>query len=93
MSTTPIKSRSNSPNYDLNLCHDQSCLSQDYACLKPDFLDDNELLIRTRLTILSPSYTSSMRSADGMKVYRMPKTPVIMASKDGNTYQLAIQGY
>lgn len=44
MSTTPIKSRSNSPNYDLNLCHDQSCLSQDYACLKPDFLDDNELL-------------------------------------------------
>ncbi len=56
-------------------------------------LDDNELLLRTRLTILSPSYTSSMRSADGMKVYRMPKTPVIMASKDGNTYQLAIQGY
>ena len=56
-------------------------------------LDDSELLIRTRLTVLSPSYTSSMRSADGMKVYRMPKTPVIMASKDGNTYQLAIQGY
>jgi intracellular multiplication protein IcmK len=56
-------------------------------------IDDSELLIRTRLTILSPSYTSSMRSADGMKVYRMPKTPVIMASKDGNTYQLAIDGY
>ncbi|MBP9721561.1 MAG: hypothetical protein KBD64_00210 [Gammaproteobacteria bacterium] len=56
-------------------------------------LDDNELLLRTRLTVLSPSYTSSMRSADGMKVYRMPKTPVIMASKDGNTYQLAVEGY
>lgn len=54
---------------------------------------DSELLIRTRLTVLSPSYTSSMRSADGMKVYRMPKTPVIMASKDGNTYQLAVEGY
>lgn len=56
-------------------------------------LDDRELLIRTRLTILSPAYTSSMRSPDGMKVYRLPKTPLIMASKDGNTYQLSINGY
>lgn len=56
-------------------------------------LDDEELLIRTRLTILSPSYTSSMRSPDGMKVYRMPKTPLVMAAKDGGTYQLAIKGY
>lgn len=56
-------------------------------------LDEEELLIRTRLTILSPSYTASMRSADGMKVYRMEKTPVIMAAKDGNTYQLNIEGY
>lgn len=56
-------------------------------------LDDNELLIRTRLTILSPAYTNSMRSPDGMKVYRMPKTPLIMAARDGNTYQLTISGY
>lgn len=56
-------------------------------------LNDEELLIRTRLTILSPSYTGSMRSPDGTKVYRMPKTPIIMAAKDGNTYKLAINGY
>lgn len=56
-------------------------------------MNDEELLIRTRLTILSPSYTSSMRSPDGMKVYRMPKTPLIMATKDGNTYKLAVNGY
>jgi intracellular multiplication protein IcmK len=56
-------------------------------------LGDKELLIRTRLTILSPSYSASMRSSDGLKVYRMEKTPVIMAAKDGNTFQLNIEGY
>lgn len=56
-------------------------------------LNDKELLIRTRLTILSPSYSSSMRSPDGMKVYRMAKTPLIMAARDGNTYQLSLNGY
>lgn len=56
-------------------------------------LDDSEILLRTRLTVLSPSYTSSMRSADGMKVYRMNKTPLIIASKDGNTYRLNVEGY
>lgn len=56
-------------------------------------LNDDELLIRTRLTILSPAYTNSMRSPDGMKVYRLPRTPLIMAAKDGSTYQLTITGY
>jgi intracellular multiplication protein IcmK len=56
-------------------------------------MGDQDLLLRTRLTVLSPAYQNSMRSADGTKVYRMKKTPVILAVEGGNTVQLGIGGY
>ncbi len=38
----------------------------------------NRLLLRTRLTVLSPSWLSTMRSPDGTNVYEMVKPPVIL---------------
>jgi len=54
---------------------------------------NGSLLLRTRLTLLSPSYDSSLSSADGMNVYKLSKTPLILAAKDGEPVQLSIQGY
>lgn len=51
------------------------------------------LLLRTRLTLLSPSYDSSLSSADGMNVYKLSKTPLILAARDGEPVQLSIQGF
>jgi intracellular multiplication protein IcmK len=50
------------------------------------------LFVRTRVTILSPGWISSMSSPDGTHVYELPKTPVILASQRGATLQLSIRG-
>lgn len=50
------------------------------------------LYLRTRLTVLSPSWMSSMRSPDGTHVYELVKTPVVLASFRGQITQLTIQG-
>jgi intracellular multiplication protein IcmK len=39
--------------------------------------------IRTPLTLLSPSWNSSTSSADGMKVYTIQNTPVLLLSNNG----------
>tara|TARA_R110000868_G_scaffold32183_10_gene117365 strand:- start:8168 stop:9187 length:1020 start_codon:yes stop_codon:yes gene_type:complete len=54
---------------------------------------NGNLLLRTRLTLLSPSYDNSLSSADGMHVYKLNKTPLILAARDGEPVQLSIQGY
>lgn len=50
------------------------------------------LFVRTRVTILSPGWISSMSSPDGTHVYELPKTPVILASQRGAMLQLSIRG-
>ncbi len=52
----------------------------------------DRLFLRTRLTILSPSWLSTMRSPDGTNVYEMVKAPVILASLRGKIIQLNIKG-
>lgn len=53
---------------------------------------DGNLFLRTRLTVLSPSWISSMTSADGMHAYELEKTPVVLVSARGKVVQLSIQG-
>lgn len=51
----------------------------------------DKLYLRTRMTLLSPGWTSSMTSADGTHAYQMPLSPVILASKNGQTVQLTLE--
>ncbi len=53
---------------------------------------NGHLFLRTRLTVLSPSWISSMTSGDGMNAYEIQKTPVVLASSRGKMVQLTIQG-
>ncbi len=39
--------------------------------------------LRTPLTLLSPGWSSSVASADGMRVYEIPNTPVVLLSDKG----------
>lgn len=52
----------------------------------------DSLFLRTRLTILSPGWSATVSSADGMKVYEIQKTPVILISQRGEIGQLRIKG-
>lgn len=51
-----------------------------------------EIYLRTRLTVLSPGWISSMSSPDGTNAYELPKTPVVLVSKRGAVSQLSIAG-
>lgn len=51
-----------------------------------------KIYLRTRLTVLSPGWISTLSSADGMHAYEMPQTPVILASENGKMVKLTIQG-
>lgn len=57
------------------------------------WLTGDKLFIRTRLTILSPSWIASMASPDGTKAYEMQKTPLILVSNQGKVMQLKIEGF
>ena len=50
------------------------------------------MYIRTRLTILSPGWISMMSSADGMHVYKMSDSPILLVSWHGKVMQLKIEG-
>jgi intracellular multiplication protein IcmK len=56
------------------------------------WLAGDRLLIRTRLTILSPEWTATMSSADGTRVYELNPTPLILASREGQSVSLKIEG-
>lgn len=56
------------------------------------WLYGNKLYLRTRATVLSPGFISSMSSPDGTHVYELPKAPVILASEQGSMIQLTIKG-
>lgn len=46
--------------------------------------------VRTPLTLLSPAWDSSMRSADGTQVYVLPETPVLLMSDSGQLMRVKI---
>jgi len=54
---------------------------------------DNVLYLRTRLSVLSPGWLATMSSADGVRVYEMGATPMILASQDGQMVTLKVEGW
>jgi intracellular multiplication protein IcmK len=57
------------------------------------WLAGDHLYLRTRLTLISPAWISTMSSPDGMKAYEMPKTPLILGFEDGQSIQLKVEGF
>lgn len=47
------------------------------------YRDGDRTFVRTPLTLLSPSWSSSVASADGMRVYTIQNTPVLLLSDNG----------
>ena len=48
------------------------------------------IYLRTPLTLLSPAWSSSVTSADGMNVYVLNDTPVILLSDEGRVVKAHI---
>lgn len=53
---------------------------------------NNRIIFRTKLTLLSPAWTSSVSSPDGTKVYELMKTPLILASQNGKPIKIELTG-
>ncbi len=51
----------------------------------------NTMFIRSRDTVLSPSWQATMASPDGMHVYEMQRTPVVLVSVDGNVRSVKLE--
>lgn len=52
---------------------------------------NSETFVRTPLTLLSPGWTSSASSADGMNVYALPNAPVILLSDQGRMVRASLR--
>lgn len=50
------------------------------------------MYFRTRFTVLSPGWVSTMVSIDGMHAYELPKTSSVLVSRYGEPYELKIEG-
>jgi intracellular multiplication protein IcmK len=53
----------------------------------------DKLYLRTRLTVLSPAWTSRMVSPDEMIAYELPKSTTVLVSQYGEPVELKIEGY
>lgn len=56
------------------------------------WLVDNKIFFRTKLTLLSPAWVSSVSSPDGTHVYELMLTPSILASENGKTIDIKLSG-
>ncbi len=52
-----------------------------------------KLYLRTQFTVISPGWISTLSSADGTHVYEMQPTPLILATYNGKTIKLKIEGF
>lgn len=51
---------------------------------------DGKIYLRTPLTLLSPAWDNSVNSVDGLKVYTIPETPVVLLSDNGKVVRASI---
>jgi intracellular multiplication protein IcmK len=63
------------------------------ACESCAWLVDKKLYLRTQFQVLSPAWISTMSSADGTHVYEMQPTPLVLASYNGKTIKMRIEGF
>ncbi len=52
----------------------------------------NHLFFRTRATLLSPAWISTLSSADGTHAYELQNTPVILVLRNGKAVNLKVEG-
>lgn len=52
----------------------------------------SNLFLRTRHQVISPGWFATLRSADGMHVYRLAKTPLVLVTHHGRIKRLKIEG-
>lgn len=57
------------------------------------WLVGEKLYLRTRFTVISPGWISTLSSADGTHVYEMQPTPLVLATYNGKTIKLKIEGF
>lgn len=50
------------------------------------------MFVRTSMTLLSPSWQSTMSSPDGTKVYQMEPTPLLLVSDRGRSVSIKVKG-
>ena len=53
---------------------------------------DKHLFLRSRMSVISPAWLSTMSSPDGTHVFEMNLTPVVLASLRGSMVQLTMKG-
>lgn len=63
------------------------------ACDDCVWLSGGKLYLRTPYTVLSPAWISTLSSADGTRVYEMQPTPLILASYNGKTIKIKVEGF
>lgn len=57
------------------------------------WLVKGKLYLRTPYTVISPAWISTLSSADGTHVYEMQPTPLVLATYNGKTIKLKIEGF
>lgn len=57
------------------------------------WIQNNRLIFRSSLAVLSPAWSSKVSSPDGTHVYELPQTPLILASQDGKTIKIELKGF
>lgn len=50
------------------------------------------LYLRTNTVIRSPAYFAVVHGANGLRVYELPMVPILLASVDGNTVEVELEG-
>lgn len=63
------------------------------ACENCAWLVDKKMYLRTQFSVISPAWISTMSSADGTHVYEMQTTPLVLASYNGKTIKMKIEGF
>jgi intracellular multiplication protein IcmK len=66
---------------------------QTNVCDNCAWLMNEKLYLRMPYTLLSPGWISTLSSADGTNVYELQPTPLVLASYNGKTIQLKIEGF
>lgn len=57
------------------------------------WISGDKMYVRTPLNLLSPGWDATLSSIDGTKAYEMNVTPMLLASQDGQTVTLRIEGF
>jgi intracellular multiplication protein IcmK len=57
------------------------------------WLSGEKMYVRTRLSVLSPGWSATLSSADGMHAYEMQPAPMLLVSQDGQVVQLKVKGF